>query len=97
MSPPGRPKGEYRSAKHEGTPVSPQDHAQGESGSAQPGSTPSRAPLVADAAPLLLWAPQAWLADGWRERVLMQVGADAQPAVPLLPLPLRAKVLPAAA
>ena len=23
MSPPGRPKGEYRSAKHEGTPVSP--------------------------------------------------------------------------
>jgi hypothetical protein len=22
MSPPGRPKGEYRSAKHEGTPVS---------------------------------------------------------------------------
>ena len=24
MSPPGRPKGEYRSAQHEGTPVSPQ-------------------------------------------------------------------------
>ena len=24
MSPPGRPKGEYRSATHEGTPVSPQ-------------------------------------------------------------------------
>jgi hypothetical protein len=23
MSPPGRPKGEYRSAKHEGTPVNP--------------------------------------------------------------------------
>jgi len=23
MSPPGRPKGEYRSAKHEGSPVSP--------------------------------------------------------------------------
>ena len=23
MSPPGRPKGEFRSAQHEGTPVSP--------------------------------------------------------------------------
>ena len=56
--------------------MSAQDQAQGESGSARPGGTPSRAPLVADAAPLLLWAPQAWLADGWRERVLMHVGAD---------------------
>ena len=26
MSPPGRPKGEYRSAKHEATPVKPQGH-----------------------------------------------------------------------
>ena len=24
MSPPGRPKGEFRSVKHEGSPVSPQ-------------------------------------------------------------------------
>ena len=24
MSPPGRPKGSYRSAQHEGTPMSPQ-------------------------------------------------------------------------
>jgi formimidoylglutamate deiminase len=27
-------------------------------------------------APLLLWAPQAWIGNGWRERVLMHVGAD---------------------
>ena len=30
MSPPGRPKGEYRSAQHEGTPVSPQNRFKGE-------------------------------------------------------------------
>ncbi len=29
MSPPGRPKGEYRSAKHEGTPVSAARHVEG--------------------------------------------------------------------
>jgi formimidoylglutamate deiminase len=27
-------------------------------------------------APLLLWAPQAWIGHGWRERVLMHIGAD---------------------
>jgi formimidoylglutamate deiminase len=27
-------------------------------------------------APLLLWAPQAWIGQGWRERVLMHIGAD---------------------
>ena len=31
MSPPGRPKGEYRSAQHEGTPVSPLGRPKGES------------------------------------------------------------------
>ena len=30
MSPPGRPKGEYWSAKHEGTPVSPPGRPKGE-------------------------------------------------------------------
>jgi GTP-binding protein Era len=40
MSTPGRPKGEYRSAQHEGTPVSPDD--------TQPGTaTPQRCGLVA--------------------------------------------------
>jgi hypothetical protein len=29
MSPPGRPKGEYRSARHEGTPMSASQHASG--------------------------------------------------------------------
>ena len=35
MSPPGRPKGEYRSAQHEGTPVTPPGHPKGEYRSAQ--------------------------------------------------------------
>ena len=35
MSPPGRPKGEYRSAQHEGTPVSPPGRPKGEYRSAQ--------------------------------------------------------------
>lgn len=29
-----------------------------------------------DAATPLLWAPRAWLPDGWREQVLLRVGAD---------------------
>ena len=37
MSPPGRPKGEYRSAKHEGTPVSLPGRPKGEYRSAQHG------------------------------------------------------------
>ncbi len=36
MSPPDRPKGEYRSAQHEGTPVSPPGRPKGEYRSAQP-------------------------------------------------------------
>jgi len=35
MSPPDRSKGEYRSAQHEGTPVSPPDRSKGEYRSAQ--------------------------------------------------------------
>jgi ribosomal protein S18 acetylase RimI-like enzyme len=35
MSPPGRPKGEYRSAQHEGNPVSPPGRPKGECRSAQ--------------------------------------------------------------
>ncbi len=35
MSPPGRPKGEYRSAQHEGTPMSPPSRPKGEYRSAQ--------------------------------------------------------------
>ena len=39
-------------------------------------AAPQPATAQSAGAPLLLWAPQAWLADGWRERVLMQVGPD---------------------
>ena len=35
MSPPGRPKGEYRSAQREGTPASPPGRPKGEYPSAQ--------------------------------------------------------------
>jgi hypothetical protein len=44
MSPPGRPKGEYRSAQREGTPVSPPGRPKGEYRSAQREGTPVSAP-----------------------------------------------------
>ncbi len=44
MSPPGRPKGEYRSAQREGIPVSPPGRPKGEYRSAQRAGTPSRPP-----------------------------------------------------
>jgi len=44
MSPPGRPKGEYRSAQREGTPVSPPGRPKGEYRSAQREGTPVRPP-----------------------------------------------------
>mgnify|MGYP000148815397 CR=1 FL=1 len=44
MSPPGRPKGEYRSAQHEGTPVSPPGRPKGEYRSAQHEGTPVSPP-----------------------------------------------------
>jgi len=40
MSPPGRPKGEYRSAQREGTPMSPPGRPKGEYRSAQREGTP---------------------------------------------------------
>ena len=40
MSPPGRPKGEYRSAQREGTPSSPPGRPKGECRSAQREGTP---------------------------------------------------------
>jgi hypothetical protein len=40
MSPPGRPKGEFRSAQHEGTPVRPPGRPKGEFRSAQHEGTP---------------------------------------------------------
>jgi hypothetical protein len=44
MSPPGRPKGEYRSAQHAGGPVSPPGRPKGEYRSAQrPSAIGSRA------------------------------------------------------
>ena len=44
MSPKGRPEGEYRSAQHEGTPVSPKGRPKGEYRSAQREGTPVTAP-----------------------------------------------------
>ncbi len=40
MSPPGRPKGEFLNAKHEGTPVSPPGRPKGECRSAQHAGRP---------------------------------------------------------
>jgi glucokinase len=50
MSPPGRPKGEYRRAQPEGTPVSPPGRPKGEYRRAQPEGTP----VSASAGPRLL-------------------------------------------
>ena len=47
MSPPGRPKGEYRSAKREGTPASPPGRPKGEYRSAQREGIPVSGPDVA--------------------------------------------------
>ena len=44
MSPPGRPKGEYRSAQHEGGPMSPPGRPKGECRSAQHEGGPMRPP-----------------------------------------------------
>ena len=45
MNPPGRPKGEYRSAQHEGAPVNPLGRPKGEYRSAQhEGTTVSATP-----------------------------------------------------
>jgi hypothetical protein len=44
MSPPGRPKGEYRSAQHEGRPIRPPGSPKGEYRSAQREGGPNRPP-----------------------------------------------------
>ena len=50
----------------------------------------------ADIAPLQLWAPQAWIDGGWRDRVLMHVDADGHwtRITPDSPLPPDAVELP---
>ena len=68
MSPPGRPKGEYRSAQHEGTPVSPPGRPKGEYRRAQPEGAPVSEHLY--------WAPRAWIDGRWAESVLLRAGRD---------------------
>jgi len=46
VSPPGRPKGEYRSAQHEGTSVSPPGHPEGEYRSTRNEHSPSNRAFV---------------------------------------------------
>ena len=45
MSPPGRPKGEYRKAQPEGIPVSPPGRPKGEYRKAQPEGIPVSPPV----------------------------------------------------
>ena len=73
MSPPGRPKGEYRSAQHEGTPVTrPADDG---------GHAPERWVLLADGfdANDFLAAWSAWRADPQRSERLHCIAIDAHP------------------
>ncbi len=60
MSPPGRPKGEYRSAQHEGTPVSPPGRPEGDVRSARHDGSAVRA---APAGPTYAEAARDALAD----------------------------------
>ncbi len=66
MSTPGRPKGEFRSAQHEGTPVSTPGRPKGEYRSAQHEGTPVSTPPPGAAAPL---PPQGGAAYGPAEPV----------------------------
>lgn len=60
MSPPGRPKGEYRSARHEGTPMSASQHASGKTKLAAIDWAEVRARLdAAQAAGEQAWTPGA--------------------------------------
>jgi len=61
MSPPGRPKGEYRKAQPEGTPAIPPGRPKGEYRKAQPEGTPAIPPGRADAG-----VPAAWHAAAAR-------------------------------
>ena len=62
MSPPGRPKGEYRSAQREGTPESPPGRPKGEYRSAQREGTPVTATFIQ--------TPDQALADGFAHHVV---------------------------
>ena len=46
------------------------------SAEATPRRRPDRPPPSATATAAVLWAPRAWLADGWREKVVLRIGAD---------------------
>jgi hypothetical protein len=56
MSPPGRPKGEYRSAQHEGNPFLPMGRPKGEYRSAQHEGSPM--------SPTVVQVPQNCVEDG---------------------------------
>jgi imidazolonepropionase len=70
MSPPGRPKGEYRSAEHAGSPVRPPGRPKGEYRSAQNADSPVRSPACdlllvdADVATLVGDTPYGAVRDG---------------------------------
>ena len=75
MSPPGRPKGEHRSAQHEGSPLSPPGRPKGEYRSAQHEGSPVSAAddPTPDVAPLLRMTGVARYFDvsaPWLNRVL---------------------------
>ena len=91
MSPPGRPKGEYRSAQREGTQVSPPGRPKGEYRSAQHGGTPVSPP--ANPSTQQPHGPGAWCRRGLVLAVLAwQAGAAF--AVEVGPLILRRDIPP---
>ncbi|MDQ6640244.1 MAG: formimidoylglutamate deiminase, partial [Pseudomonadota bacterium] len=52
--------------------------------------------MATEAAPALLWAPLAWLPEGWRENVLLRAGSDgrwAEVAAGVAVAPAAARVL----
>ena len=88
MSRPGRPKGEYRSAQHEGSPVRPKGRPKGEYRSAQREGSPmaaARGRMAAAACALLLAGCATFSSDGGMDDVTRlaqeRIGAPAA-AVP---------------
>src|SRR5262245_39469431 len=76
MSPPGRPKGSYRSAQHEGTPVSPPGRPKGSYRSAQHEGTPMRRVLAFLALASALGATSAAVPLDERVDILVRSGYD---------------------
>ena len=84
MSPLGRPKGEYRSAQHEGTPVSPPGRPKGECRSAQHEGTRLKATALARHGLLLLFLATAMPVQSEYGDVVLNLRSEASGMRPVV-------------